>query len=146
MTFAPNGSYAYLINELSGTVIAFEYNDGELKEIQTIAADTVGAKGSGDIHISPDGKFLYASNRLKADGLAIFSIHPENGMLTKVGYQLTGIHPRNVIITPNGKYLLVACRDSNVIQIYERDTDTGLLTDIRKDIKVDKPVCIKFVP
>ena len=104
------------------------------------------AKGSGDIHISPDGKFLYASNRLKADGLAIFSIHPENGMLTKVGYQLTGIHPRNFIITPNGKYLLVACRDSNVIQIYERDTDTGLLTDIRKDIKVDKPVCIKFVP
>ena len=107
---------------------------------------TVGAKGSGDIHISPDGKFLYASNRLKADGLAIFSIHPENGMLTKVGYQLTGIHPRNFIITPNGKYLLVACRDSNVIQIYERDTDTGLLTDIRKDIKVDKPVCMKFVP
>ena len=106
----------------------------------------MGAKGSGDIHISPDGKFLYASNRLKADGLAIFSIHPENGMLTKVGYQLTGIHPRNFIITPNGKYLLVACRDSNEIQIYERDTDTGLLTDIRKDIKVVKPVCIKFVP
>ena len=146
LTFSPNGNYAYLINELSGTVIAFEYKDGDLKEIQTIVADTVCAKGSGDIHISPDGKFLYASNRLKADGLAIFSIHPENGMLTKVGYQLTGIHPRNFIITPNGKYLLVACRDSNVIQVYERDTDTGLLTDIRKDIKVDKPVCIKFVP
>lgn len=59
-------------------------------------------------------------------------------MLTKVGYQLTGIHPRNFIITPNGKYLLVACRDSNVIQVYERDTDTGLLTDIRKDIKVEQ--------
>ena len=146
LTFSPNGNYAYLINELSGTVIAFEYKDGDLKEIQTIVADTVCAKGSGDIHISPDGKFLYASNRLKADGLAIFSIHPENGMLTKVGYQLTGIHPRNFIITPNGKYLLVACRDSNVIQVYERDTDTGLLTDIRKDIKVDKPVCIIFVP
>ena len=79
----------------------------------------------------------------QADGS--IAIHPENGMLTKVGYQLTGIHPRNFIITPNGKYLLVACRDSNVIQVYERDTDTGLLTDIRKDIKVDKPVCIKFV-
>ena len=146
LTFAPNGNYAYLINELSGTVIAFEYKDGNLKEIQTIAADTVGAKGSGDIHISPDGKFLYASNRLKADGIAIFRINPDNGILTKAGYQLTGIHPRNFIITPNGKYLLVACRDDNVIQVYERDTDTGLLTDIHKDIKVDKPVCIKFVP
>lgn len=146
LTFAPNGNYAYLINELSGTVIAFEYKDGSLNEVQTIAADTVGAKGSGDIHISPDGKFLYASNRLKADGIAIFRINPVNGTLTKEGYQLTGIHPRNFIITPNGKYLLVACRDSNVIQVYERSTDTGLLTDVRKDIKMDKPVCIKFVP
>lgn len=83
LTFAPNRNYAYLINELSGTVIAFEYKDGNLKEIQTIAADTVGAKGSGDIHISPDGKFLYASNRLKADGIAIFCIHPRSGKLTK---------------------------------------------------------------
>ena len=146
LTFAPNGNYAYLINELSGTVIAFEYKDGNLKEIQTIAADTVGAKGSVDIHISPDGKFLYASNRLKADGIAIFRIDSENGKLTKTGYQLTGVHPRTFIITPNGKYLLVACRDSNAIQVYERDADTGLLTDIQKDIKVDKPVCIKFVP
>lgn len=146
LTFAPNGNYAYLINELSGTVIAFEYKDGNLEEIQTIAADTVGAKGSGDIHTSPDGKFLYTSNRLKADGIAIFRINPDNGMLTKAGYQLTGIHPRNFIITPNGKYLLVACRDDNTIQVYERDAVTGLLTDIHKDIKVDKPVCIKFVP
>lgn len=146
LTFAPNGRYAYLINELSGTVIAFEYKEGNLKEIQTIAADTVGAKGSGDIHISPDGKFLYASNRLKADGIAIFGIHPENGKLTKAGYQLTGIHPRNFIITPNGKYLLVACKDSNVIQVYKRDAKTGLLTNIHKDIKMSQPVCIKFVP
>ena len=124
---------------------AFEYKDGDLKEMQTIAADTVNAQGSADIHISPDGKFLYASNRLKADGIAIFNIHPDNGMLSKAGYQLTGIHPRNFIITPNGKYLLVACRDSNVIQVYERDADTGLLTDVQQDIKVDKPVCIRFV-
>ena len=51
--------------------------------MQTIAADTVNAQGSADIHISPDGKFLYASNRLKADGIAIFNIHPDNGMLSK---------------------------------------------------------------
>jgi 6-phosphogluconolactonase (cycloisomerase 2 family) len=117
-----------------------------LDEIQTVAADTVNAQGSGDIHLSPDGKYLYASNRLKADGVAIFKVDETNGTLTKVGYQLTGIHPRNFIITPNGKYLLVACRDTNVIQIFERDQATGLLTDIKKDIKVDKPVCVKFIP
>lgn len=144
LVFSNDGKFAYLINEIGGTVIAFQYADGMLNEIQTIAADTVGAQGSGDIHISPDDKFLYASNRLKADGIAIFKIHPTDGTLTKAGYQPTGIHPRNFIITPNGKYLLVACRDDNVIQTYERDTTTGMLTDTEKDIIVDKPVCLKF--
>jgi 6-phosphogluconolactonase (cycloisomerase 2 family) len=144
ITFAPNGKYAYLINELSGQVIAFTYAEGILNEIQSIAADTVNARGSADIHISGDGKFLYASNRLKADGIAIFQIDQTTGTLAKAGYQLTGIHPRNFIITPNDKFLLVACKDSNVIQIYERNKETGLLTDIKKDIVLDAPVCIKF--
>ena len=135
LIFNSDGKFAYLINEIGGTVIAFRYADGMLDEIQTVAADTVNAQGSGDIHLSPDGKYLYASNRLKADGVAIFKVDETNGTLTKVGYQLTGIHPRNFIITPNGKYLLVACRDTNVIQIFERDQATGLLTDIKKDIK-----------
>ena len=144
ITFSPNGKYAYLITELSGMVIAFEYNDGMLSEIQSIPADTVGARGSADIHVSPDGKFLYASTRLQADGLAIFSINKTDGTLTRVAHQLTGVHPRNFIITPNGKYLLVASRDKNAIEVYLRDQETGLLTDIEKDIKVDKPVCLKF--
>lgn len=144
ITFAPDGTKAYLINELSGTVVAFDYNNGMLSEIQSIQADTVGAKGSADIHVSPDGKFLYASNRLQADGLAIFNINQTDGKLTKAGYQLTGGHPRNFIITPNGKYLLVASRDSNAIEVYQRNTENGLLTPIGKDISVDKPVCLKF--
>jgi 6-phosphogluconolactonase (cycloisomerase 2 family) len=144
ITFAPNGQYAYLINELSGQVTAFTYINGTLNDIQSIAADTLNAQGSADIHISSDGKFLYASNRLKADGIAIFEIDKATGTLTKAGYQLTGIHPRNFIITPNDKFLLVACRDSNVIQIYERNKKTGSLTDSKKDIKLDAPVCVKF--
>ncbi len=146
LIFSPNGKFAYLINELSGKVIAFSYDDGKLEQIQSINADTVAARGSGDIHLSPDGKYLYASNRLKADGIAIFAVNAENDTLAKVGYQLTDIHPRHFNITPNGKYLLVACRDSNTIQVYERDENTGLLKDMEKDIIVDKPVCVQFVP
>lgn len=145
LIFSNDGKFAYLIAEIGGTVIAFQYADGMLKEIQTVAADTVNAQGSGDIHISPDGKFLYASNRLKADGVAIFKINPSDGTLAKVGYQLTGIHPRNFIITPNGKYLLVACRDDNTIEVYQRNEENGLLTDTKKDISVDKPVCLKLL-
>lgn len=146
LTFSPDGKFAYVINELSGTVVAFRYEEnGNLKEIQSIAADTVGGRGSADIHISHDGKFLYASNRLKADGIAIFRINAENGTLAKTGYQLTGIHPRNFIITPNDKYLLVACRDSNVIQVFARDSETGNLRETQERIRLDKPVCLKFV-
>lgn len=144
LVFSPNGKFAYLISELSGKVTAFGYADGRLNEIQTITADTARAKGSADIHLSPDGRYLYASNRLKEDGIAIFEVDSTKGTLAKVGYQLTGIHPRNFNITPNGKFLLVACRDSNEIQVYERNTSTGLLTNIQKDIKIDKPVCIQL--
>ena len=129
---------------MSGSIIAFSYDDGNLNPIQEIQCDTLYAGGSADIHVSPDGKFLYGSNRLEGDGIAIFKRNINDGTLTRIGYQLTGIHPRNFAITPNGKYLLVACRDSNVIQVFLRDKTTGLLTDTHQDIKVSHPVCIKF--
>ena len=143
--FSADGRFAYLITELSGEVMAFTYNGDSLTLMQTIQADTLDARGSADIHLSPDGRHLYASNRLKGDGLAIFHINAENGTLTKAGYQPTGIHPRNFILTPNGKYLLVACRDTNEIQVFARDASTGLLTDTGQTIKTTKPVCLKFV-
>ena len=145
LTFSPNGHQAYLINELSGKVVVFDYLNGQLYQKQVITADTLYARGSADIHLSPDGRYLYASNRLKGDGLAIFAVHPEDGTLAKVGYQPTGIHPRNFSITPNGRYLLVACRDSYMIQVFLRNEETGLLTPTRQDIHLSQPVCIQFV-
>lgn len=142
--FHQNGLYFYLLGELSGEVIVYDYNMGDLQQKQTILADTIGARGSADIHISPNGKFLYASNRLKEDGIAIFSIDSQDGTLTKVGYQPTARHPRNFAITPNGKFLLVAGRDDNVIQVYSINKETGLLTNTHQDIEIDKPVCIQF--
>lgn len=145
LCFSKDGRFSYLINELSGKVTVLSYEGETLTPIQYIEADTVNAQGSADIHLSPDGKFLYASNRLKADGIAIFSVHQETGMLTKAGYQLTGIHPRNFIITPDGRFLLVACRDRNLVQIFRRDEKTGLLVDTGKTIETSKPVCLKFI-
>lgn len=144
LTFSPDGRHAYLISELSGKVSAFSYADGRLIPIQTITADTLRAQGSADIHLSPDGKYLYASNRLQNDGIAIFAVDPQTGKLAKVGYQPTGKHPRNFCITPNGKFLLVACRDDNVIQIFERDLYTGLLKETIKTLKLSHPVCIRL--
>ena len=148
LDFHSTKNFAYCINELSGKVTAFQYNTKEFTPIQYIASDTTTVrekKGSADIHVSSDGKFLYASNRLNNDGIALFSIDLDTGLLTWAGYQKTGIHPRNFIISSNGKYLLCANRDSNTVQIFAIDQQTGLLTDTGKEIRLDKPVCLKWV-
>ena len=144
LTFSKDGRFAYLINELGGECVVLNYRKGKLKEVQRLMADEGGGRGSADIHISPDGRFLYTSHRLKKDGIAIFAINPKNGTLTKIGYQLTGVHPRNFAITPNGIYLLVACRDNNKIQVFQRNETTGKLTETSQEIEVDKPTCILF--
>lgn len=150
LCFRPGGKHAYLLGEISGDVVTIAY-DAQAKTAaeafapgQTLRADSLGAEGSADIHISPDGKFLYTSHRLKGDGVSIMRVNPD-GTLTKVGYQPTGIHPRNFILSPDGKWLLVACRDDNVVQIFARDAETGLLTDTGKKIEMSKPVCLQWI-
>lgn len=144
LTFSRDGRFAYLMSELSGNVTVFSYKDGRLEKLQEIVSDSVGARGGADIHLSPDGRFLYSSNRLKDDGIAIFAVDMQTGLLTRVGYQPTGVHPRQFNITPNGRFLLCCCRDSGKIQVFGRDERTGQLTDTHQDILLSKPVCVQF--
>ena len=132
------------MSELSGNVTVFDLKAKGKKMVQEIRSDDVNARGGADIHLSPDGRFLYSSNRLKNDGIAIFKVNTNTGLLAKAGYQPTGTHPRNFNITPNGKFLLCACRDSNAIQVFKINPKTGLLTDTHHDIHIDRPACIKF--
>ena len=147
--FAPNKKYAYLMEELSGNVIGYSYNNGKLKQIQSISSlqkDFTGAVGCADIHVSKDGKFLYCSNRGDANLITIFSINQKNGQLTLAGYQSTlGKTPRNFNFDPSGNYLLVANQNSDDIVIFKIDRKTGLLTDTGKRILVPNPVCIKWI-
>lgn len=146
IVFNKKGTFAYVIGELSGKVTVLKNEGDTLVPIQSVEADKKGARGAADIHISPDGRFLYASVRLVDEGIAVYSIASETGMLTPVDYVSTGAHPRNFNITPNGKYLLCACRDSNAIEIFLIDKTTGKLTDTGKRIPLLSPVCVKFVP
>jgi 6-phosphogluconolactonase len=149
-TFHPNGKVAYVIEELSGTVAAYQYIDGKLWFLQRISThekDYKGRMGSADIHVSPDGKFLYASNRGDANNIAIFEINQTTGLLTSIGYQpVLGKTPRNFLIHPSGQYLLVANQESDNIVIFKRDPQTGLLHATGKEIKVSMPVCLKWIP
>ncbi|XVJ65476.1 MAG: lactonase family protein [Lacibacter sp.] len=147
--FHPNGKLLFLMEELSGAVSSYKYEDGKLKLVQNVSAhpfDYKGNKGSADIHVSKDGKFLYCSNRGDANSIAIFSINEETGILTPLGYQPTlGVHPRNFTIDPSGNFLLVANRDSDEVVIFKINTSTGMLTDTGKRISVPRPVCLKWI-
>ncbi|MEO5600599.1 MAG: lactonase family protein [Cyclobacteriaceae bacterium] len=147
LTFHPNGKFAYLILEMEGAIAAFDYNNGKLEEKQSITmlAPGFGGKvGAADIHISPDGKFLYGSNRGEANEVVIYAIG-KDGKLTYVGRQAEFINtPRNFVIDPTGKFLLVANQNANNVVIFKRDQKTGLLSSTGEKILVDKPVCLKF--
>ncbi len=147
-TFHPNGKFAYLLNELSGKVIVYSYNDGKLTELQTIASDNTAGKadkGSADIHVTPDGKYLFTSNRGTANDITHYKVQSD-GTLLEAAHVPVGAHPRNFMIDPTGRFLLVANRDSNNIQIFVINKNYGLLTDTNVKIDIDQPVCIKMVP
>lgn len=121
---------------------------GKLKQIQRISTMPAGDNqfpGSADIHVSSDGKFLYASNRSNSNTIAIFSIN-KKGKLTLAGHQSNWEWSRNFNVDPTGKFLLVGNQNSDEIVIFERNPDTGLLKDTGKRIALGKPVCIKWIP
>jgi 6-phosphogluconolactonase len=148
-TFHPNGKFAYLINEMSATITAFNYEEGALQSFQTVKnlpEEYNGHQWAADIHISPDGKFLYASNRAH-ESLGIYKINAEIGSLTLVGHQqVQGKTPRNFAIDPSGNFLLVANQDSDNIVVFKRNHETGALTFTGKEITISQPVCLKFIP
>lgn len=146
MEFNADFTVLYCLAELTGEVLAYDINhNGEVPAFslkQRILADEVNARGSADIHIHPTGKWLYTSHRLSNDGIAIFNILPDNS-LEKVGYTRTGRHPRNFMITDDGAYLFVACRDDKLIQIFEILPDGSLvLTGTSPTFEEDKPSSI----
>ena len=146
--FHPNKKFAYVISELGGTVTAYDYAGGKLKEIQksiTHPKDFKGVIGSAEIMISPDGKFLYASNRGDENTITIFSINKNTGTLKLQGYQpVMGSGPRNFIIDPTGNYLLAANQNTDSIVIFIRNKNSGLLTATGQEIKLRKPVCLQM--
>ena len=141
LLFDASGTHLYVIGELSGDITVFDYAAGTLTERQVIKADRLDARGAADIHLSPDGRFLYASLRLRGDGISVFEVGAD-GSLTYVGFQATGAHPRNFNVTPNGRFVLVACRDTDAIEIYARSSETGLLTFTGRTIPVTRPVFV----
>jgi 6-phosphogluconolactonase len=135
---------------MGGYVDVFQYypGTGHLQLLQRIAAHADTAKGpfrSADIHVSPDGRYLYATNRAECT-IAIFAVDAAKGTLRMVGYQPTmGREPRNFMLDPTGQYLLVANQDTNTIVVFRVDKETGLLRPTGERLDVPSPSCLQMV-
>ncbi|NDP28341.1 MAG: lactonase family protein [Flavobacterium sp.] len=147
LIFSKNGKYVYVLQELDGIITSFSYAKGILKKVSetsVVAPDFKGDIGAADIHISPDGKFLYATNRGTANAISAFKIL-KNGKLEFVQRTSTlGKGPRNFNIDPTGNFLLVGHQYTNDIVIFKRDKKTGTLTNTGKKIELCSPVCLVF--
>jgi len=150
IAFSPDKKYLYLVTEMGGVIYVYDYDGPKSKQLEAISmlADGYkGAVGAADIHISPDGKFLYATNRGDANEVVVFAINPDNGRLTFVERKSSmGKGPRNFVIDPSGNFLLVANQMSNDIYVYRINKQTGKLTLTTSKISVGNPSCLKFTP
>lgn len=147
LTFSPNGKFAYLAHEFTGKITAYSYADGKLNRIQevgTVASDFKGRIDAADIHVSPDGKFLYQSNRGDVNAISVFNIMPTGRLSVASKTSTLGVGPRNFAIDPSGKFLLVANQKTDEVVIFNRNDVTGALTDSGNRIKVGAPVCLVF--
>ncbi|PKM51256.1 MAG: 6-phosphogluconolactonase [Firmicutes bacterium HGW-Firmicutes-7] len=140
--------YCYLINELNSTISALSYNaeKGVLKELQivpSVVEDFSGENTCADVHITPNGRFLYGSNR-GHNSIVIYEIDQESGLLKYVGTsQCGGKTPRNFGIDPTGTFVLVCNQDTDNIVVFKIDENTGELTKVF-DYHVPTPVCVKL--
>ncbi len=150
LDFSPDGKYLYLIQEIGGKITVFAYHPGKLKTVQTLSTVPEGFQGriwAADIHLSPDGKFLYASNRDDLNDIAVYAVDTKTGKLTfRHRIASGGRTPRNFTLTPDGKYLLAGHQNSGEITIFRRDKKRGLLIPAGHNIPVAHAVCLKMIP
>ena len=148
--FHPNGKYAYVVGELGGNVVAYNYAHKTLTAIGAFSTSPWASPkfGLADVHISPDGNYLYVSDRERQNYLVIFSINQSNGEIRYLNRERTlGETPRNFLIAPSGKFVLVANQNSDNIVAFKRDVATGMLSrPSDQQFKIGAPVCLQMVP
>jgi 6-phosphogluconolactonase len=149
--FGPGARFGYALCEMGSTMAVFSYDrsSGSLKLIQTISTlppDFSGEDNSAELQIDQSGRYLYASNR-GHDSVAVFSIDPRKGTLTRIQIVPTqGKLPRSIALDPTGRYLVAANQMSDQMVVFEVDRKTGRLTPTGQVEPIPAPVTMVFVP
>ena len=149
LTFHPNGKHLYAINELKNSVTRFDQDakTGALsirETVSTLPAEFVGTSYCADLRITPDGKFLYGTNR-GHDSIAIYRLAKDGG-LKRIGIEPSlGKGPQNLLITPDGGLLLCANMPGNNVVVFRINRKTGALKAVGEPVSVPKPSCIRLL-
>lgn len=146
LTFSTDGKFVYVLHELDGTLTSFSYADGKLtklSETSVLQPNFKGSTSAADIHISDDGKFIYATNRGDANTISVFAVDKGKMNLVET-IPSGGKGPRNFAIAPGGKFVLVAHQYTNEVVIFKRDAASGKLTETGKRMEFCAPVCLVF--
>ena len=150
LTFHPRGKQVYVINELSNSVTVFDYNaeSGSLIETQTISTlpkEFTGTSHCADLKITPNGRFLFGTNR-GHDSIAAYRI-AEDGRLTLIGIEPSlGQGPQNLAITSGGELLLCANLPGKNLAVFRIDPETGALKSVGAPVSILSPSCIMLLP
>lgn len=149
LLFDAKGRHAYLTLEMSGEVVKFDVQDGNLIERQRLPLteqQDAAAKASGGLHLSADGRFLYVSNRGTANEIVVYAVGKDDGQLTLLQRRsVEGDHPREFALDPGGNFLLVANQKSNQIVVMRRDPRSGKLGETVQTLPQDAPSDLKFL-
>ncbi|KAA0140159.1 lactonase family protein [Gimesia chilikensis] len=146
LTFHPNGKQMYVINELKNSITEFDYDPAtgfltEGQTIDTLPADFTDVSHCADLKFTPDGRFLYGTNR-GHDSLAAYSVDPEGKLSLIEIIPSLGKGPQNLVITADGKHLLCANMPGNNVVVFAIDQQTGKLTAVGEPISIPSPSCI----
>jgi 6-phosphogluconolactonase len=147
LAFHPSGRFLYLITETTATIGAYAVDpvNGTLTELQFVdmlGADYAGKRAAADLHVTPDGNFIYGSER-RTSTLAGYRIDPGKGTLSPVGRTPTETTPRGFAIDPRGRFLLSAGLDSHHLTVYRVRPD-GALDPVKRHAMGKQPNWIEF--
>lgn len=149
LVFHPTEMIAYLFGELdsSVTVLTYDKTDGgftQKQKVSTLPKDFDGENGGAAIRISNDGRYLYASNR-GHNSIAAFAVAEDGLSIDSIQIISTeGDFPRDFALSPDNNYLVAANQNSDNLTLYRRNSETGLLTMIQKDVFAPEAVCVYF--
>jgi len=149
IAFSPDGTTAYVINELDSTLSAYAWDatTGTLtlrQTVSTLPADFTDTNYPAQVLVSADGRFVYGSNRL-FDSIATWSVDAETGELALIDQTQVGAYPRNFAISPDGRWVIALAQQGDDLRVLARDGETGLLSPTGEPIAIPNPAVVTFV-